>query len=95
MITIKELFEFWDVTRQDVCNGLNIPYRTLQNWLTNTRKCPDYVVLMLDEWMSNHCLPRNYDREYITKMISYHTKKYKMYSEIWNVMYRKEKEDLN
>lgn len=68
MITIKDLFEYWDVTRQDVCSGLQIPYRTLQNWLTGTRKCPDYVVLLLDEWMSHHCVPRNMTLRYIDKL---------------------------
>ena len=64
-LTIKSLFEYWDVTRQDVCESLNIPYRTLQNWLTGTRKCPEYMILLLDEWMSHHCLPRNITEKYI------------------------------
>ena len=68
MISIKDLFEYWDVTRQDVCSGLNIPYRTLQNWLTGTRKCPDYVVLLLDEWMAKHCIPRKITLRYIEKL---------------------------
>lgn len=68
MITIKDLFEYWDVSRQDVCSGLQIPYRTLQNWLTGARKCPDYVVLLLDEWMSHHFLPRKMTLRYIDKL---------------------------
>lgn len=68
MISIKDLFEYWDVTRQDVCSGLQIPYRTLQNWLTGARKCPDYVVLLLDEWMSHHCVPRKMTLRYIDKL---------------------------
>ena len=51
-----------------MCSGLNIPYRTLQNWITGTRKCPDYVVLLLDEWMSDHCLPREITLRYIEKL---------------------------
>lgn len=79
MITIKDLFEFWDVSRDEICNSLNIPYRTLQNWLCNYRKCPDYIVLMLDEWMNHHCLPRNLDRHYCHKRM----KEYWQKSEYW------------
>lgn len=78
-ITIKDLFEYWDVTREDVSKGLNIPYRTLQNWLCGYRKCPDYIVLLLDEWMSHHCIPRNLDRHYChVRMVEYVKK-----SEYW------------
>lgn len=79
MITINELFEHWDVTRQDICESLNIPYRSLQNWLTGSRKCPDYVILLLDEWMSHHCIPRNVDSNYCYKAMKEYYKK----SEYW------------
>lgn len=59
MITINELFDTWDITRYDLCTALDIPYRTLQNWLCGYRKCPNYVIILLDEWMSNHCKLRS------------------------------------
>lgn len=75
MITIKDLFEKWDVNRQDVCEALNIPYRTLQNWLTGTRKCPEYIVLLLDEWMHHHCLPKSFDCHYCHNQVNEYWKK--------------------
>ena len=42
-MSIKEARERAGLTREELSIWLGIPYRTLQNWETGSRKCPDYV----------------------------------------------------
>lgn len=43
MSKIKEAREKAGITRNELSEHLEIPYRTLQNYETDTRKCPEWV----------------------------------------------------
>ena len=45
--TIKELREQSGMSRQQFTKYFDIPYRTLQDWELENRKCPDYVVALI------------------------------------------------
>lgn len=57
-MSIKEARERAGLTREELSIWLGIPYRTLQNWETGSRKCPDYVErLIVDKIQQDyHCL---------------------------------------
>ena len=42
-MSIKEARERAGLTREELSIWLGIPYRTLQNWETGSRKCTEYV----------------------------------------------------
>ena len=44
---IKEIRESYNITRTQLCEMLDIPYRTLQDWETGKHKPPVYVVKMI------------------------------------------------
>ena len=46
-MNIKELREQYKLSRQQFCDYFRIPYRTLQDWELENRKCPDYVVALI------------------------------------------------
>ena len=46
-MTIREAREFARMTQQDVEDEFGVPRRSLQNWETGARGCPDYV----EEWL--------------------------------------------
>ena len=48
---ILELREKYNLTRADIEKKYAIPQRTLYNWETEIRKCPDYVINLLEKAM--------------------------------------------
>ena len=49
IMTIKEAREQVGMSRTEVAEWLEIPYRTLQNWEIEERKCPPYVEKLIVE----------------------------------------------
>lgn len=47
-MTIKSLQERSGMSLADFSRYLNIPYRTLQHWAHETRKCPQYLVDLIE-----------------------------------------------
>lgn len=47
-MTIKELRASTGMTQTQFGKYLNIPMRTIQNWENGARKCPDYLVALID-----------------------------------------------
>ena len=45
---ILALREKYDLSRADLEEKYNIPQKTLYNWETGLRKCPDYVINLLE-----------------------------------------------
>ena len=45
---IRQLRENAGLTRRDLCERLSIPYRTLQEWETERRTPPGYVIKLLE-----------------------------------------------
>lgn len=56
-MNIKELMNKYGLTMKDISDRFNIPYRTIQNWCANSgnnkRKCPEYVIEMMDQILRN------------------------------------------
>lgn len=48
-MTIKEARKQVGMSRTEVAEWLEIPYRTLQNWEIEERKCPPYVEKLIVE----------------------------------------------
>ncbi len=46
-MTIKELRATTGKSQGDFASWLNIPKHTLQNWEQGVRKCPDYVLSLI------------------------------------------------
>ena len=46
-MTIKEARIKYGLTQQQVSNITGVPFRSIQNWETGQRKCPDYVEKMV------------------------------------------------
>lgn len=49
-MTVSELLQQQGMTRKELSDKFDIPYRTVQNWCmdgSNGRKCPEYVVRMM------------------------------------------------
>ena len=46
-MTIKQAREFARMTQQDVEDEFGVPRRSLQNWETGSRECPEYV----EKWL--------------------------------------------
>ena len=44
----KELLEKSGMNMTQYGEYFNIPYRTLQNWKSGVRKCPDYVMELME-----------------------------------------------
>lgn len=49
MNEIKRLRERYGLSRKQFCDVFCIPYRTLQAWELDQRKCPMYVYLMMEK----------------------------------------------
>ena len=47
-MTIKEIRQLTGWTQSEFGKFLGIPMRTIQNWETGQRKCPDYVVDLIE-----------------------------------------------
>lgn len=48
-MTIKEARTKAGMTQKEVSDLLGIPLRTIENWETGQRKCPDYVERLIVE----------------------------------------------
>ena len=48
MKTIKEIREHSDLSQAKFSEKYGIPKRSLENWESGSRKCPDYVVSLLE-----------------------------------------------
>ena len=46
--TIKELRTHSTMSRKQFCEYFEIPYRTLQDWELENRKCPDYLLKLME-----------------------------------------------
>lgn len=47
ILDFPDLLLRYNVTQMQVSEKFGIPYRTIQNWKSGTRKCPDYVLDMI------------------------------------------------
>ena len=47
-MNIKELREQYNLSRKQFCEYFQIPYRTLQDWELENRKCPDYLIDLIE-----------------------------------------------
>jgi len=47
-MTIKEMRCLLEVSRADFSRMYKIPVRTLEDWESGRRKCPDYVMHLLE-----------------------------------------------
>lgn len=47
-MTFKELRERSGMTRQEFMEYFGIPYRTIQSWELGDRKCPQYVLNLME-----------------------------------------------
>lgn len=48
MNTLKELREASGMDRAEFAKYFCIPYRTVQSWELGDRKCPDYVIRLIE-----------------------------------------------
>ncbi len=49
MMNIREAREAKGMSRNEVCEWLDIPYRTLQNWEIGARECPQWAERLIVE----------------------------------------------
>lgn len=54
-MNIKELREKYGLSRQEFCDLLRIPYRTVQSWELGLRSCPEYVFRMIQFMVEMKC----------------------------------------
>ena len=47
-MTFKELREQSGMSRQQFIEYFNIPYRTIQSWVLGDRKCPEYLLALME-----------------------------------------------
>lgn len=47
-MTIKELRERSGMTRPQFAKYFEIPYRTVQDWELGNRKCPEYLIKLIE-----------------------------------------------
>jgi DNA-binding transcriptional regulator YiaG len=47
-MTIKELRELSGMSRQQFIEYFSIPYRTIQDWELGNRKCPEYLLALME-----------------------------------------------
>lgn len=45
---LKQLRELSGMTRQQFCDYFSIPYRTVQDWELGNRKCPEYLLNLME-----------------------------------------------
>lgn len=46
-LDIKDIREQFGLSRQQFCEDFDIPYRTVQDWELGNRKCPDYLIKLI------------------------------------------------
>lgn len=47
-LSIRSLLAASGMTQKAFAEYLSIPLRTVENWVAGTRKCPDYVVSLIE-----------------------------------------------
>ena len=47
MMTFKELLQQSGMSRTQFSTYFDIPYRTIQNWELELRKCPEYLLKLM------------------------------------------------
>lgn len=52
-MNFKELKSTYNFKLVDISNEFEIPYRTLQNWISGINTPPDYVLKMLKKLLDN------------------------------------------
>lgn len=50
--TIKGIMSQYGYNIKRLSDRFEIPYRTVQNWASGQRECPEYIVKMMDEILS-------------------------------------------
>lgn len=45
---LKELRHRSGMTRNQFCDYFDIPYRTVQDWELGNRKCPEYLISLME-----------------------------------------------
>lgn len=51
-ISIKKLLKKYKMTIKEASDRFEIPYRTIQNWSSGQRECPEYILKMMNEILS-------------------------------------------
>jgi len=51
MKEILELRQQYGLSRKELCEMLEIPYRTLQDWELGNAKCPPYVFRLIAHYL--------------------------------------------
>lgn len=51
--TVKEIRDAYGMTRKQFCEYFGIPYRTVQDWELGHRKCPDYLIKLIEYKLHN------------------------------------------
>lgn len=49
ILDFSELLLRYNVTQTQISEKFGIPLRTVQHWKAGTRKCPDYIIDMIDQ----------------------------------------------
>ena len=58
MKTIKEIREYSGLSQAKFSEKYGIPKRSLENWESGSRKCPDYVVFLLERAVKSDFPPQ-------------------------------------
>lgn len=58
MNKIKDLRERCRMTRTQFAEYFGIPYRTVQDWELGNRKCPDYLLKLMEYRLKNEGMIR-------------------------------------
>ena len=53
MITFKELRQQSGMNMKQFSNYFEIPYRTIQDWEYSKRKCPEYLLKLMEYKLTN------------------------------------------
>lgn len=53
---LKALRESSGMSRTQLCGYFGIPYRTVQDWELGNRKCPDYLLDLMEYKLKNEGL---------------------------------------
>lgn len=59
-MTFKELRESTGMNMKQFGEYFNIPYRTIQNWDSERRHCPDYLLELMKYKLEKECKINNY-----------------------------------
>ena len=52
-MTLEEIMKQSGMNMKQFSEYFNIPYRTVQNWKAGIRKCPDYVLELMQYKLQN------------------------------------------